>query len=41
LLTIDGARIAMTEAGRPFVRIAAASFDAYLAASATRHSLAV
>jgi oxygen-independent coproporphyrinogen-3 oxidase len=41
LLTIDGARITMTAAGRPYVRIAAAAFDAYLAASPKRHSLAV
>ena len=41
LLRIDGARIAMTERGRPYVRIAAAAFDAYLAASAKRHSVAV
>ncbi len=41
LVAIDGARIAMTAAGRPFVRLAAAAFDAYLAASAKRHSLAV
>ena len=41
LLRIDGARITMTESGRPFVRIAAAAFDAYLAKSPKRHSLAV
>ncbi|HZQ14662.1 MAG TPA: oxygen-independent coproporphyrinogen III oxidase [Pseudolabrys sp.] len=41
LVAIDGARIAMTAAGRPFVRLAAAAFDAYLAASAKRHSPAV
>ncbi len=41
LLTIDGARIAITERGRPYVRIAAAAFDAYLAASQKKHSIAV
>jgi len=41
LLRIDGARVVMTERGRPYVRIAAAAFDAYLAASQKRHSLAV
>ena len=30
LLTIAGARITITERGRPYVRIAAAAFDAYL-----------
>jgi oxygen-independent coproporphyrinogen-3 oxidase len=41
LVRIEGARIAMTESGRPFVRIAAAAFDAYLTAGAKRHSVAV
>ena len=41
LLTLDGTRVTMTEAGRPWVRIAAAAFDAYLAAGQKRHSLAV
>ena len=41
LLTIDGKRIAITERGRPYVRIAAAVFDTYLAASQKRHSAAV
>jgi oxygen-independent coproporphyrinogen-3 oxidase len=41
LVTVDGARATVTEAGRPFVRIAASVFDAYLAASQKRHSLAV
>lgn len=41
LLTIDGARVAVTEAGRPFVRIAASVFDTYLKAGTKRHSLAV
>ena len=34
LVRIEGAHIAVTEIGRPFVRIAAAVFDAYLAARA-------
>ena len=41
LLTIEGARITVTEPGRPYVRIAAAAFDTYLAASQKRHSVAV
>ncbi len=41
LLRLDGGRIVVTERGRPYVRIAAAAFDAYLAASQKRHSLAV
>jgi oxygen-independent coproporphyrinogen-3 oxidase len=41
LLTIDGARVTMTERGRPYVRIAAAAFDAYLPVSEKRHSVAV
>ena len=41
LLTIDGKRIAVTEHGRAYVRIAAAAFDAYLQKSEKRHSVAV
>jgi oxygen-independent coproporphyrinogen-3 oxidase len=41
LLTIEGARMTVTEPGRPYVRIAAAAFDAYLAAGQKRHSVAV
>jgi len=41
LLEIDGAHIAMTERGRPYLRIAASAFDAYLAAAEKRHSIAV
>lgn len=41
LLRLEGGRIAVTEQGRPYVRIAAAAFDAYLAASQKRHSVAV
>jgi oxygen-independent coproporphyrinogen-3 oxidase len=41
LLTIEGALITVTERGRPYVRIAAAAFDAYLAASQKKHSVAV
>lgn len=41
LLTIAGGKIAITEPGRPYVRIAAAAFDTYLAASQKKHSLAV
>lgn len=41
LIRLDGARIAVTEAGRPFVRLAAAAFDAYLGTGQARHSRAV
>ena len=41
IVTLDGSRIAMTPQARPFVRIAAAVFDAYLGAGEKRHSLAV
>ena len=41
LLTIDGARVTVTDRGRPYVRIAAAAFDAYLPATQKRHSIAV
>jgi oxygen-independent coproporphyrinogen-3 oxidase len=41
MLTIDGAKITITEAGRPYIRIAAAAFDSYLTASQKRHSVAV
>ncbi|MBI1204642.1 MAG: oxygen-independent coproporphyrinogen III oxidase [Rhodopseudomonas sp.] len=41
LLTIDGARITVTDKGRPYIRIAAAAFDTYLTTSAKRHSVAV
>jgi len=41
LVRIDGSRIVVSEAGRPFVRLVAAAFDKYLAASKTPHSAAV
>jgi oxygen-independent coproporphyrinogen-3 oxidase len=41
LIEWDGNSIAITPAGRPFVRAVAAAFDAYLAPGATRHSAAV
>ena len=41
LLTIENGRIAIAERGRPYARIVAAAFDAYLAAGQKRHSLAV
>ncbi len=41
LLAIDGARVTVTEPGRPYIRIAAAAFDAYLTATPKRHSVAV
>lgn len=41
LVTIAGPVVSITDAGRPFVRLAAAAFDAYLARSEARHSVAV
>lgn len=41
IVRVDGSRVAVTPQARPFVRIAAAVFDAYLAAGEKRHSLAV
>ncbi len=41
LVTIDGARITVTTAGRAYVRIVASVFDSYLAATQKRHSVAV
>jgi oxygen-independent coproporphyrinogen-3 oxidase len=41
LVQWDGMRVAVTEAGRPFVRAVAAAFDTYLASGAGRHSAAV
>lgn len=41
MVTIEGHRVAVTEAGRPFVRLAAAAFDAYLQRGKARHSVAV
>lgn len=41
VLQIQGRRIAMTENGRPFVRLAAAAFDSYLKRGQARHSAAV
>jgi oxygen-independent coproporphyrinogen III oxidase len=37
----NGRRIMVTEAGRPFVRLVAAAFDAYLPQNSKRHSVAV
>jgi len=41
LVLLDGKRITVTEKGRPFVRLVAAAFDAYLAKARARHSAAV
>jgi len=41
IVAVDGRRIAVTEAGRPFVRLVAAAFDTYLRAGQARHSRAV
>ncbi len=39
LVAVDGRTVAVTEAGRPFLRVAAAAFDRYLGGG--RHSVAV
>ncbi len=41
VLTLEGRRLRITRSGEPFVRLAAACFDAYLSKSAARHSVAV
>ena len=41
LLEIDGQRLRLTDKGRPYVRLVAAAFDAYLQAGKARHSVAV
>jgi oxygen-independent coproporphyrinogen III oxidase len=41
LVQVVGGRVLVTEEGRPFVRLAAAAFDAYLRDGAKRHSVAV
>jgi len=38
---MEGRRVSMTEAGRPFMRLVASAFDAYLPRGAARHSVAV
>ncbi len=40
-VVIDGRRIAVTEKGRPFVRLVASAFDAYLKRDRARHTAAV
>ena len=40
-LIVTGGRITLTESGRPFVRLAASAFDAYLARANKQHSIAV
>ncbi|MEM7212095.1 MAG: oxygen-independent coproporphyrinogen III oxidase [Pseudomonadota bacterium] len=41
VITSSGMRIALTEEGRPLVRVVAAAFDAYLGNRHARHSVAV
>jgi len=41
LVATRGGRVTVAEQGRPFVRLVAAAFDAYLARGAKRHSVAV
>jgi oxygen-independent coproporphyrinogen-3 oxidase len=41
LVRIEGRRVTVTEEGRPFVRLVAAAFDAYLPGQRARHSVAI
>ncbi|WP_321338560.1 oxygen-independent coproporphyrinogen III oxidase [Breoghania sp.] len=41
LAVIEGWNVRVTDAGKPFVRVAAAAFDSYLANGSARHSVAV
>ncbi|HEB79498.1 MAG TPA: coproporphyrinogen dehydrogenase, partial [Rhodospirillales bacterium] len=41
IVTVNGMRVTITEDGRPFARLAAAAFDAYLDTGQKRHSKAV
>ncbi len=41
LVEVEGNRIAVTEAGRPWVRVVCAVFDQYLPRNAARHSVAI
>ncbi|MSP83354.1 MAG: hypothetical protein EXQ94_10580 [Alphaproteobacteria bacterium] len=41
LAVIEGSRVRVTDAGRPFIRVAAAAFDRYLRAGESRHARAV
>jgi len=41
LVSVAAGRVSVSEAGRPFVRLVAAAFDAYLDRGAKRHSVAV
>jgi oxygen-independent coproporphyrinogen-3 oxidase len=41
VVDMQGRRVIVTQRGRPFVRLVAAAFDAYLQSSAARHSSAV
>ena len=41
IVSMDGARVTVTEAGRPLVRVVAAAFDTYLQKGRARHSSAV
>ena len=41
LVRIDGSRVTVEEGGRPYLRLIASTFDAYLSNSHVRHSVAV
>lgn len=41
LVRLEGSRVTVMDNGRPFLRLAASAFDAYLTASAARHSKAI
>ncbi len=41
VIDVQGRRLVVTERGKPFVRLVAAAFDAYLQSAPARHSSAV
>ncbi len=41
LVTLEGRRVRVTERGRPYLRLVASAFDAYLPQNKARHSVAV
>ncbi|MGB0670991.1 MAG: coproporphyrinogen III oxidase, partial [Rhodospirillales bacterium] len=41
IVSLEGDHLQVSELGRPFVRLVAATFDTYLAAGKARHSRAI
>jgi oxygen-independent coproporphyrinogen-3 oxidase len=41
VVELSGRRVTVTPRGQPFLRLAAAAFDAYLATAPARHTVAV